>query len=623
MAEIQYELKRIMAYDIQAENRFSERRINREETQTKLKEIGTIKTDSPQRVQARKSLINKLDGVALERIIGCSDLLDINYLNLGIRASQSICRVQVRSEIGAVLGFGTGFLVSPMLVMTNNHVINKLELAKRSLVDFGYEDDDNFVPKTPKTFTLEPGKFFYTNPNLDFTIVAVSAKAIDGSPLANFGFLPLIAESGKILLDECLTIIGHNSGATKQITLRDNKVVDIFDNYVHYLTDTEPGASGSPAFNDQWDVAALHHAGVRKKDSEGRVLSKDGSVWEPNMGEEEIAWEANEGIRISSIVQDLQNNSKNFPEEQQKTLNTIFEKNQSPYQQIVPPQTTNVLPAMETKEQSLEWYTTSEGYNPDFSGKNIPLPKIPDELRKDVVPLKEGQGYELKYTHFSIVMSKSRKLALFTAVNVNGSQMVEIKRGVDHWYFDPRIDIQYQSGPELYEANDLDMGHLVKRTDPAWGTESDKANEDTFHFTNCSPQHKKLNRDTWEGLEDYIGKNAKSYSLKVTVFTGAIFRDDDMLYRGKFQIPAEFWKVVVIPKEDGNLSATAYLETQKNLIQDLEFAYGEYKTYQIPITKIEALTRLDFGELRNFDPIANIEGTIGRLITKPEDAKLY
>jgi endonuclease G len=215
-----------------------------------------------------------LDGVALERIIGSSDLLDVNYLDLGTKASQSVCRIQVRSEIGAVLGFGTGFLISPTLLLTNNHVIDKLELAKRSLVDFGYEDDDNFVPKMPKTFTLEPNKFFYTNPNLDFTIVAVSPNAIDGSSLSNFAFLPLIAESGKILLGECLTIIGHNAGATKQITLRDNKVVDVFENYVHYLTDTEPGASGSPAFNDQWEVAALHHAGVRKKDSEGRVLSK-------------------------------------------------------------------------------------------------------------------------------------------------------------------------------------------------------------------------------------------------------------------------------------------------------------------------------------------------------------
>jgi endonuclease G len=75
-----------------------------------------------------------------------------------------------------------------------------------------------------------------------------------------------------------------------------------------------------------------------------------------------------------------------------------------------------------------------------------------------------------------------------------------------------------------------------------------------------------------------------------------------MIYRG-VQIPAEFWKVVVMLKVDGTLSATAYLQTQKNLIENLEFAYGAYKTYQVPISHIEGLTSLQFGELRAHDPI--------------------
>jgi endonuclease G len=81
-----------------------------------------------------------------------------------------------------------------------------------------------------------------------------------------------------------------------------------------------------------------------------------------------------------------------------------------------------------------------------------------------------------------------------------------------------------------------------------------------------------------------------------------VFRTNDMEYRG-VQIPAEFWKVVVMVKADGAVSATAYLQTQKNLIENLEFAYGAYKTYQVPISHIEKLTDLQFGELRTHDPI--------------------
>lgn len=122
-------------------------------------------------------------------------------------------------------------------------------------------------------------------------------------------------------------------------------------------------------------------------------------------------------------------------------------------------------------------------------------------------------------------------------------------------------------------------------------------------------------------MENYILNNAKNFDLKVTVFTGPIFRSDDMIYRG-VQIPVEFWKVAVMIKEDGNLSATAYLQSQKNLIDNLEFAYGKYKTYQVPVSKIEALTGHDFGELRNHDPIAQLESTIGLVIETHEDIKL-
>lgn len=89
-------------------------------------------------------------------------------------------------------------------------------------------------------------------------------------------------------------------------------------------------------------------------------------------------------------------------------------------------------------------------------------------------------------------------------------------------------------------------------------------------FQTCSPQHQALNRSTWNDLEDYILRSALAYQLRVIVFTGPVFRLDDMPYRDLVQIPAEFWKVVVIRLENGRLSATAYLQSQKNLLKDLE-----------------------------------------------------
>lgn len=260
---------------------------------------------------------------------------------------------------------------------------------------------------------------------------------------------------------------------------------------------------------------------------------------------------------------------------------------------------------LETMELALEWYAGSRGYDPEFLDRRVDLPALPAERSQDVALLKDGSGSELKYTHFSVIMSKSRQLALFTAVNIEGAHLQDLTRGNDKWYFDPRIERDCQMGPPVYKHPDLDRGHLVRRLDPVWGEEAEEANEDTFHFTNCSPQHSKLNQKTWLGLEEYILDNAKAHEVKVTVFTGPVLRDDDELYLDKYRIPAEFWKVVVFVKEDGQMSATAYIQSQRNLISDLEAweGFGEYKTYQVPVANIEQLTGLDFGELRNHDPL--------------------
>jgi endonuclease G, mitochondrial len=279
----------------------------------------------------------------------------------------------------------------------------------------------------------------------------------------------------------------------------------------------------------------------------------------------------------------------------------------------------NNVQEFKVEELSIDTYSNRRGYNPDFIGQKIPLPVESNKIKEDAAKLKDNSGIELKYNNFSVIMSKSRNLAIITAVNIDGSSLENLPRDKDVWYYDPRMDKEHQYGPELYANNDLDRGHLVRRLDPVWGSLAKIANEDTFHFSNCSPQHKNLNQKIWLDLEDYILKNTDLYDLKVNVFTGPIFRPDDVLYRNKFQIPAEFWKVVSMKTKVNKISATAYIQTQKNLLIDLEFAFGGYKTYQIPISIIENLTGLNFGNLRTFDPLATLEGEMARVIKDPSD----
>jgi endonuclease G len=137
-----------------------------------------------------------------------------------------------------------------------------------------------------------------------------------------------------------------------------------------------------------------------------------------------------------------------------------------------------------------------------------------------------------------------------------------------------------------------------------------KAEEDSFHYTNCAPQHRALNQRTWRDLEDYIIETAREGGSKALIFTGPIFRPDDMLYREQYLIPAEFWKVAAALDDEGELHAAAYLQTQKNLLPDLvEAAFGDYKTWRVPVATIAGLTGLDFGPLLAADGRALEEGS--------------
>ena len=240
----------------------------------------------------------------LERVLGTNDLMSIAFLEAGVQVARSVCRVLIK-QARRLVGYGTGFLVSPRLLLTNNHVLGSREEASTSEAEFNFQADGSGRALSSMVFRLTPEDFFATNPHLDYTLVAVAARAPDGTALRDFGWNRLVEETGKILLGEFTNIIQHPNGEPKQLALRENQLIDVLDDFLHYHTDTAPGSSGSPVFNDQWEVVALHHSGVPRTDDQGRYLTPDGSLWTPSMGEQRIAWIANEGARISRVVADV------------------------------------------------------------------------------------------------------------------------------------------------------------------------------------------------------------------------------------------------------------------------------------------------------------------------------
>ncbi|NHC12516.1 DNA/RNA non-specific endonuclease [Motilibacter deserti] len=238
------------------------------------------------------------------------------------------------------------------------------------------------------------------------------------------------------------------------------------------------------------------------------------------------------------------------------------------------------------------------GYDPSFLGPEAPFPHLPgvDLARLD-------------YTHFSIAVHPERRLAAVTGVVIDGARMVDVERSGDTWVLDPRLPATAQTGEAVYADNDLDRGHLVRRRDPAWGTqeEAERANADTFHYTNAAPQASRFNQglELWNGLENYLLDNAVTGQRRLAVLTGPVLAPDDPPYRGTL-IPRRFYKVAAFVDSE-QLAATAYVLDQTPQLPDLETAaatraaagetppLGPFRTFQVPVADVAELTGLELG----------------------------
>ena len=229
-------------------------------------------------IKTTKTLETRISNVeefslGIEKVHLEPDFLPASFLHTGSVTAGAVCRIRTGSS------FGTGFLVAPGILMTNNHVIPSENVANTSAAEFDFEAD-----RDTRRVAINPDRIFITNASLDYTIVGCDMHGIDDiSPI------PLLRNPALVMEKERVSVIQHPRARQKEVALHDNHVSNLLDRVVRYRTDTDPGSSGSPVFNNQWELVALHHAGQKDRDGTAE----------------------NEGILISAIVNDLTARSRN------------------------------------------------------------------------------------------------------------------------------------------------------------------------------------------------------------------------------------------------------------------------------------------------------------------------
>lgn len=297
-------------------------------------------------------------------------------------------------------------------------------------------------------------------------------------------------------------------------------------------------------------------------------------------------------------------------------------------------------------------YSSRRGYDAAFlrPGKldgRVFLPELSAALTKLAVPrLDVPKDNVLHYHHYSVVMHRKRRFAVYSAANVDFGGRSAMTRPKDVWRLDPRIPASAQVSESFYANNQFDRGHLTRREDLAFGATAAAAFDaatDTCHWTKCTPQHAKFNegRQLWQGIERHILEEAvlKDH-FRAQVLTGPVFDSNDPVLGGfaDTPYPLRYWKVVASINASNQLFATAYVLDQRATIAAFglkaapEVPFTPYKTFQTKISQVERLTGLAFragkgsqrASLGEFDPLTRTKARLPAYIElkTPGDAVL-
>lgn len=193
------------------------------------------------------------------------EFFDVGFLMRGIQQAVSVCRIETLN--GRALG--TGFLIDKNLLLTNHHVLQEenssLETmnanVQNMLLRFGYFTAETGKTNNGQTFRLDqnqPVLQYSPTEKLDYALLRVEDK---------------IREANEIKKAECdfesspikgmgLTILQHPKGESMKLAVTRDGITSILEQsgLVQYATKTAGGSSGSPCFNEDWKVVALHHA---------------------------------------------------------------------------------------------------------------------------------------------------------------------------------------------------------------------------------------------------------------------------------------------------------------------------------------------------------------------------
>lgn len=241
----------------------------------------------------------------LEAAVKEWNVVDAGLLSILSNYRRAVCRIECSGvNYAGARGqwTGTGFLVGPNLLVTNQHVINSEQVASTARVDFEFERTPQelfqmspVLPGSRRALRLKPSRLFHASPamgGLDFAFIWIEEGEIQ-----NYSNIPMSRGSFTVQPHDPIFIIHHPKGDFKKASLDDTELLSLDGDLLLYAADTKGGSSGAPVIGQNGKLVGLHHAFRQDEDlirfhSGRQATLQDGRSYSI----------ANEGIKFSAIA---------------------------------------------------------------------------------------------------------------------------------------------------------------------------------------------------------------------------------------------------------------------------------------------------------------------------------
>lgn len=200
-------------------------------------------------------------------------------------------------------------------------------------------------------------------------------------------------------------------------------------------------------------------------------------------------------------------------------------------------------------------------------------------------PLEEPMLHEndMYYRHsaYSFVYSEVHEQSKWVAYQLKREELEKHTKRTDRFKQDKLVASKTATNSD-YRKSGYDRGHLAPAADMVW---DDTAMDESFFFSNISPQLPAFNRGIWKRLEEDVRKWAVKYD-SIYVVTGPVFKGViETIGENHVSIPSHFFKALLVYRS-GDASAIGFLFPH-------EKCKGSEFDYVVSVDSVESFTGLD------------------------------